>query len=87
MNLRASPHDNKENASTSKRPAVIAGDLNATPDAPELQPLFSVFTDVFASLEQNEDYILTTRGATATSARSSRLQRRITCPSLPNCRS
>ncbi|WP_104167690.1 endonuclease/exonuclease/phosphatase family protein [Arthrobacter sp. SX1312] len=78
---------------TSKRPAVIVGDLNATPDAPELQPLFSVFTDTFAALGQNEDYtfgpdleglpgsgsvenpslridyILTGRGATATSAK------------------
>ncbi|WP_434994706.1 endonuclease/exonuclease/phosphatase family protein [Arthrobacter sp. Ld5] len=77
----------------SKRPAVIVGDLNATPDAPELQPLFSVFTDTFAALGQNEDYtfgpdleglpgsgsvenpslridyILTARGATATSAK------------------
>lgn len=42
--------------STSERPAVIVGDLNATPDAPELQPLFSVFTDTFAALGQNEDY-------------------------------
>ncbi|MCH8571629.1 endonuclease/exonuclease/phosphatase family protein [Nesterenkonia sp. AY15] len=41
---------------TSKRPAVLVGDLNATPDAPELQPLFSVFTDTFAALGQNEDY-------------------------------
>ena len=78
--------------SSSKRPAVIVGDLNAAPDAPELQPLFSVFTDTFAALGQNEDYtfgadidgvpgsgsvenpnlridyILTARGATATSA-------------------
>lgn len=77
---------------TSKRPAVIVGDLNAAPDAPELQPLFSAFTDTFAALGQNEDYtfgpdleglpgsgsvenptlridyILTARGATATSA-------------------
>ncbi|MGJ9404790.1 endonuclease/exonuclease/phosphatase family protein [Nesterenkonia aurantiaca] len=41
---------------TSKRPTVIVGDLNATPDAPELQPLFSVFTDTFAALGQNDDY-------------------------------
>lgn len=41
---------------TSKRPAVIVGDLNAAPDAPELQPLFSTFTDTFAALGQNEDY-------------------------------
>ncbi|WP_298251879.1 endonuclease/exonuclease/phosphatase family protein [uncultured Arthrobacter sp.] len=78
---------------TSKRPAVIVGDLNAAPDAPELQPLFSVFTDTFAALGQNEDYtfgadleglpgsgsvenpnlridyILTARGARATSAK------------------
>lgn len=78
--------------SVSKRPAVIVGDLNATPDAAELQPLFSAFTDTFAALGQNEDYtfgpdleglpgsgsvenpslridyILTARGATATSA-------------------
>lgn len=40
----------------SKRPAVIVGDLNATPDAPELQPLFSVFTDTFAALGQDDDY-------------------------------
>ena len=79
--------------STSKRPAVIVGDLNATPEAPELQSLFSTFTDTFAFLGQNEDYtfgadleglpgsgsvenpnlridyILTGRGATATSAK------------------
>jgi endonuclease/exonuclease/phosphatase family metal-dependent hydrolase len=78
--------------SSNDRPAVIVGDLNATPDAPELQPLFSIFTDSFAALGQNEDYtfapdleglpgsgsvenptlridyILTARGATATSA-------------------
>lgn len=77
----------------SERPAVIVGDLNAEPDAPELQPLFSVFTDSFAALGQDDDYtfgpdleglpgsgsvenpslridyILTARGATATSAR------------------
>ena len=76
----------------SERPAVIVGDLNAEPDAPELQPLFSVFTDTFAALGQGDDYtfgpdleglpgsgsvenpslridyILTARGATATSA-------------------
>lgn len=42
--------------SANERPAVIVGDLNAPPDAPELQPLFSVFTDTFAALGQNEDY-------------------------------
>ncbi len=42
--------------SSSKRPAVIVGDLNATPDSPELQPLFAVFTDTFTALGQNEDY-------------------------------
>ncbi len=39
-----------------KRPAIVVGDLNATPEKAELQPLFSAFTDTFAALGQNEDY-------------------------------
>ncbi len=38
------------------RPTVVVGDLNAEPDAPELQPLFSTLTDTFKALGQNEDY-------------------------------
>lgn len=42
------------------RPAIIVGDLNAQPDAPEFPPLFAAFTDTFAALGQNEDNTFTT---------------------------
>ncbi|MFW3385925.1 UNVERIFIED_CONTAM: endonuclease/exonuclease/phosphatase family protein [Kocuria sp. CPCC 205274] len=47
----------------SSRPAVVVGDLNAEPDAPELQGLFGVFTDVFAALGQDDAYTFTPDGA------------------------
>jgi endonuclease/exonuclease/phosphatase family metal-dependent hydrolase len=47
----------------SSRPAVVVGDLNAEPDAPELQGLFEVFTDVFAALGQDDAYTFTPDGA------------------------
>ncbi|MFB0833430.1 endonuclease/exonuclease/phosphatase family protein [Arthrobacter halodurans] len=40
----------------SRRPAVVVGDLNAEPDEASLQPLFSVLTDTFAALGQDQDY-------------------------------
>ena len=47
----------------SPRPAVVVGDLNAEPDAPELQSLFQVFTDVFAALGQDDAYTFAPDGA------------------------
>lgn len=47
----------------SRRPAVVVGDLNAKPDAPELQGLFSVFTDAFAALDQDDAYTFAPDGA------------------------
>ncbi|TDL44746.1 endonuclease/exonuclease/phosphatase family protein [Kocuria rosea] len=47
----------------SSRPAVVVGDLNAEPDAPELQGLFGVFTDVFAALGQDDAYTFAPDGA------------------------
>ena len=35
----------------SSGPAILLGDLNATPDAPELQPLFSQFRDAWPSAD------------------------------------
>ncbi len=47
----------------SRRPAVVVGDLNAQPGAPELQGLFSVFTDAFAALGQDDAYTFAPGGA------------------------
>ncbi|MGQ1838146.1 endonuclease/exonuclease/phosphatase family protein [Kocuria turfanensis] len=47
----------------SRRPAVVVGDLNAEADAPELQALFSVFTDTFAALDQDDAYTFAPDGA------------------------
>jgi endonuclease/exonuclease/phosphatase family metal-dependent hydrolase len=47
----------------SSRPAVVVGDLNAEPDAPELHGLFEVFTDVFAALGQDDAYTFAPDGA------------------------
>lgn len=47
----------------SRRPAVVVGDLNAEPGAPELQGLFSVFTDTFAALDQDDAYTFAPDGA------------------------
>lgn len=46
-----------------RRPAVVVGDLNAQPGAPELQDLFSAFTDTFAALEQDNAYTFAPDGA------------------------
>lgn len=47
----------------SQRPAVVVGDLNAEPDAPELQGLFEAFTDTFAALGQDDAYTFAPDGA------------------------
>ncbi|MFI7494165.1 endonuclease/exonuclease/phosphatase family protein [Kocuria sp. M4R2S49] len=47
----------------SRRPAVVVGDLNAEPGAPELQDLLSVFTDTFAALDQDDAYTFAPDGA------------------------
>lgn len=47
----------------SRRPAVVVGDLNAEPGAPELQDLLAVFTDTFAALGQDDAYTFAPDGA------------------------
>ena len=47
----------------SGRPAVVVGDLNAEPDAPELQGLFEVFRDTFGNLGQDDAYTFAPDGA------------------------
>ncbi len=47
-----------EIAAESNRPAVIVGDLNAVPGAPEMQTLFAQFDDTFAQLGQDDDYTI-----------------------------
>lgn len=44
--------------SESNRPALVVGDLNATPDSTEMQQLMTGFTDVFAALGQDRDYTM-----------------------------
>lgn len=44
--------------SESNRPAVLVGDLNATPQSTEMQQLMASFTDVFAALGQDGDYTM-----------------------------
>ncbi|WP_309071128.1 endonuclease/exonuclease/phosphatase family protein [Arthrobacter sp.] len=43
-------------AGESQRPAVLVGDLNAVPGAPEMNDILTQFTDVFAALGQDEDF-------------------------------